>query len=89
MRTSVSLMKAGKASAGQGSFAHIVGGYDAGYYGYLYSLVFAADMYATVFKKDPLDPALGKRYRDSILLPGGSREETDSLKVCAGSRRSR
>ena len=52
-----------------------------GYYGYMYSLVFAADMYATVFKKDPLDPALGERYKNSILVPGGSREELDSLKV--------
>lgn len=48
---------------------------------YTYSLVFAADMYATVFKGDPLDPALGKRYRDSILKVGGSREELDSLEV--------
>jgi Zn-dependent oligopeptidase len=35
----------------------------------------------TVFKKDPLDPELGKRYRDKILRVGGSREELDSLKV--------
>lgn len=49
---------------------------------YMYSLVFAADMYATVFKKDPLDPALGDKYRRSILHPGGSREEIDSLTVC-------
>lgn len=48
---------------------------------YTYSLVFAADMYATVFKADPLDPARGQRYRDKILLVGGSREESDSLKV--------
>ena len=48
---------------------------------YTYSEVFAADMYATVFKKAPLDPALGKLYRDKILLPGGSRDETDLLKV--------
>ena len=55
-----------------------------GYYGYMYSLVFAADMYATVFKKDPLNPALGEKYKKSILLPGGSREELDSLTVrCA------
>jgi Zn-dependent oligopeptidase len=47
----------------------------------MYSLVFAADMYATVFKKDPLDPSLGDRYRRSILAPGGSREEIDSLTV--------
>ena len=52
-----------------------------GYYGYMYSLVFAADMYATVFKKDPLNPASGEKYEKSILLPGGSREELDSLTV--------
>lgn len=38
-------------------------------------------MYATIFKKDPLDPVLGKRYRDKILRVGGSREETESLNV--------
>lgn len=38
-------------------------------------------MYSAVFKSDPLDPARGDRYRRSILLPGGSREELDSLKV--------
>ena len=48
---------------------------------YTYSLVFAQDMYTTVFKKAPLDPALGKRYRDKILLVGGSRDDMDSLKV--------
>jgi Zn-dependent oligopeptidase len=74
-------VKGGKPGAGQGSFGHIVGGYDAGYYGYTYSLVFAADMYATIFKADPLDPSCGARYRRSILQPGGSREEHDSLKV--------
>lgn len=48
---------------------------------YTYSLVFAADMYTTVFKKAPLDPRLGKLYRDKILLPGGSRDEMELLKV--------
>ena len=48
---------------------------------YTYSLVFAADMYATVFKKAPLSPDLGKLYREKILLVGGSRDEMDSLKV--------
>jgi hypothetical protein len=32
-----------------------------------------------VSKKDPLDTALGKLYKDKILLAGGSREETESL----------
>ena len=52
----------------------------------MYSLVFAADMYATVFKKDPLDPVSGERYKNSILVPGGSREELDSLTVRLDSR---
>ncbi|THV05254.1 zincin [Dendrothele bispora CBS 962.96] len=84
LREEVSLVKSGKPCPGQGTFGHITGGYDAGYYGYTYSLVFAADMYSTVFKADPLDPARGQRYRDKILVPGGSREELDSLKDFLG-----
>ncbi|KDQ54110.1 hypothetical protein JAAARDRAFT_136150 [Jaapia argillacea MUCL 33604] len=84
LRESVSLVKGGKLTPGQATFGHITGGYDAGYYGYMYSLVFAADMYATVFKKDPLDPKLGQKYTECILRPGGSREETDSLKEFLG-----
>ncbi|EGN98007.1 hypothetical protein SERLA73DRAFT_109304 [Serpula lacrymans var. lacrymans S7.3] len=84
LRESVSLVKGGKPGPGQASFGHIVGGYDAGYYGYTYSLVFAADMYATIFKEDPLDPARGKRYRDKILLVGGSRDDTESLEDFLG-----
>jgi len=84
LRESISLVKSGKPTPGQGTFGHITGGYDAGYYGYTYSLVFAADMYATVFKADPLDPARGQRYREKILVPGGSREELDSLKDFLG-----
>ncbi|KAG9310224.1 hypothetical protein JVU11DRAFT_9870 [Chiua virens] len=84
LREQISLVKGDAYKPGQGSFGHIVGGYDAGYYGYTYSLVFAADMYATVFKKGPLDPALGKSYRDKILFVGGSRDEMDSLKDFLG-----
>ena len=41
-------------------------------------------MYATIFKKAPLDPKLGKLYRDKILLPGGSQDEMDLLRVSPG-----
>ena len=37
---------------------------------------------ANIFKADPLDPGRGNLYRKEILLPGGSRDEMDSLKVC-------
>jgi Zn-dependent oligopeptidase len=43
---------------------------------YAYSLVLAVDVHATVFKKDLLDPASGKLYKDKTFLVGGSQEET-------------
>ncbi|EIN12760.1 metallopeptidase MepB [Punctularia strigosozonata HHB-11173 SS5] len=84
MREQISLVKGGEPQPGQGTFGHITGGYDAGYYGYTYSLVFAADMYKTVFEADPLDPKRGQHYRESILLPGGSRDEMQSLEAFLG-----
>ncbi|KAF7314194.1 Metallopeptidase MepB [Mycena kentingensis (nom. inval.)] len=84
MLEEISTMKAGSPCPGQATFEHISSGYDAGYYGYMYSLVFASDMYATVFKGDALDPARGKLYRDKILKFGGSRPELNSLQDFLG-----
>ena len=53
-------------------FAHIATHYSAGYYGYLWSLVVAMDL-RTAFAGDRLDPAVGRRYRDSILAQGSQR----------------
>jgi len=51
-------------------FEHIAGGYAAGYYGYLWSLVLAEDL-RTAFAADRLSPAVGRRYRDTVLENGG------------------
>lgn len=69
---------------GQTTFGHLMGGYDAGYYGYLYSLVFASDMYFTGFKSDPMNPEKGRQYRHEVLEKGGSRDEMESLKAFLG-----
>jgi thimet oligopeptidase len=53
-------------------FAHIAGGYAAGYYGYLYSLVVAMDL-RTAFAANKLDPVVGLRYRNTVLGNGGQR----------------
>jgi thimet oligopeptidase len=51
-------------------FSHLVGGYGAGYYGYLWSLVVAVDL-RTAFDGRKLDPEVGMRYRRTILARGG------------------
>ena len=55
MRESISLVKGKNLGAGEGSFNHIASGYDAGYYGYTYSLVFAACLYTAVCAWDNLN----------------------------------
>jgi Zn-dependent oligopeptidase len=57
--------------------------YDAGYYSYLWSKVYALDMYS-LFEANPLDTTIGRRYRDSILAPGASRPEMDLVKAFLG-----
>ena len=67
----------------QASFGHLVG-YQAGYYGYLWSLVFAQDM-ASVFRDEGfLEPAAGLRYRKAILSRGGTVDELDMVRRYLG-----
>lgn len=68
------------------SFGHMMGGYDAGYYGYLWSEVYAADMF-TKFKSARgklLDREVGNRYKKTILEKGGIQEPFDLLKSFLG-----
>ena len=53
-------------------FSHVAGGYAAGYYGYLWSEVVAADL-RTAFGKNLLDPVVGRRWRDTVLANGSQR----------------
>ncbi|MCP3917915.1 MAG: Zn-dependent oligopeptidase [bacterium] len=68
----------------QASFGHMVG-YHAGYYGYLWSLVYAQDMFSR-FREggDIMSPALGKEYRDKVLSRGGTRDEIDLVRDFLG-----
>jgi thimet oligopeptidase len=53
-------------------FGHLMGGYAAGYYGYMWSQVMALDM-LSAFDGKLLNPAVGRRYRQTILANGGQR----------------
>lgn len=61
-----------------------MGGYDAGYYGYLSSQVYSADMFHTVFAKDCMNPKEGRRYRHMVLEKGGSQDEMKTLEDFLG-----
>ncbi len=55
-------------------FSHVAtnGNYAAGYYGYLWSEVVAADL-RTAFEANKLDPVVGRRYRNTILARGSEK----------------
>jgi len=55
----------------QSSFTHLFG-YDAAYYGYLWSQVLGDDMYTRFEAAGPLDPATGAAYRRAVLERGAT-----------------
>ena len=67
----------------QAGFGHLFG-YDAGYYGYLWSQVFGDDMYE-VFKGGPeIEAAAGLDYRRTILEAGGTLDGADLVRGFLG-----
>ena len=70
----ICMMKALKGTRPEASFDHLMGGYDAGYYGYLWSKVYATDMYTRFEAEGLLNPETGNEYRRTILEQGGSQD---------------
>ena len=66
-----------------GTFGHIVGGYGAGYYGYMWSEVLALDM-LSAYGKNLMNPAVGRRFRDLILSRGGQRPAAEMVREFLG-----
>jgi Zn-dependent oligopeptidase len=66
------------------SFGHLMGGYDAGYYGYLWSQVYGDDMFSVFEEQGVTSPAVGARYRNEVLAAGGSRDAMEHLRAFLG-----
>jgi thimet oligopeptidase len=66
-----------------GTFEHIVGGYGAGYYGYMWSEVLALDM-LSAYGKNLMNPPVGRRFRELILSNGGQRPAAEMVREFLG-----
>ncbi len=71
-------------SHSEASFGHLMGGYGAGYYSYLWSEVFADDIFTRFEKEGLFNPAVGMAWRKEVLEKGSSRPEMESLKAFLG-----
>ncbi|HVT12193.1 MAG TPA: M3 family metallopeptidase [Fimbriimonadaceae bacterium] len=67
----------------QAAFGHLVG-YNGAYYGYLWSLVYAQDMFQRFKQLGLLSPSTGAYYRSKVLAKGGSEDAMDMLKDYLG-----
>jgi len=69
------------------SFGHVfAGGYAAGYYGYKWAEVLAADAFGAFEEQGVFDRATAQRFLDAILARGGSRDALDAFIEFRGRR---
>lgn len=54
------------------AFGHLLGGYDAAYYGYLWAEIIGDDMFSRFENEGVLSNSVGVEYKNKILKPGGT-----------------
>jgi Zn-dependent oligopeptidase len=81
---SVALFDQGEGTFMPASFGHLLSGYEAGYYGYLWSKVYGDDMFSKFAADGVTNPAVGRAYRSAILERGGSVPATRMLEDFLG-----
>ncbi len=68
----------------QAGWGHLMSGYDAGYFGYLWSDVYAADMFTRFEKEGLLNSKTGADYRRTILESGNTVDAMELIKKFLG-----
>ncbi len=80
----ISLFSHPRNTCPEASFGHLMGGYEAGYYGYLWSRVYAEDVFTKFEENGFMDEKTGYEYRVKILAPGGSRDPDELVRDFLG-----
>lgn len=81
---SISLVNIVEDSHPEASFGHLMGGYSAGYYSYIWAEVVAADIFGVFRSSGVMNRDTGRKYRDLILTPGASSDEAERIKRFLG-----
>lgn len=64
-------------------FGHLIG-YGAGYYSYLYSRVFASDIWQSCFSDNPINAAAGDKLYQELMVHGGAKDPNEMLHAMLG-----
>jgi Zn-dependent oligopeptidase len=68
----------------EAGFGHLMGGYEAGYYSYMWSKVLAEDLFTKFEENGFMDEVTGLEYREKIMAPGGSRDPNKMVREFLG-----
>ena len=67
-----------------GAFGHLLGGYDAAYYGYLWAEIIGDDLFSRFEEEGILSNKVGVDYKEKILRPGGTKPAQELVEEFLG-----
>lgn len=66
------------------NFGHIIGGYAAGYYSYLWAAVLDSDAFMAFKETELFNPELAKLFREKLLARGGVEDPMEQFIMFRG-----